>query len=237
MLAIRRGIIESRDTTDLKRGFLSAQPGTAYTHWSIIGLFVLAAIVALAYAQAFFIPVVFAILIALILSPIRRALGGVGISPPFAAALIMTLLCTAGVVTLFLISNSLATLLSDEPQLMNKVRERIDHLTGVLEPVRQAGEQLEAMQQNGAANAPERVVVREEHHRFFLERHAHKRVLFGALFVRFGLQSRAKIRPKNHFWPSFLPLRFPLRFRRPKSGPRSIFEPFWAAQTCLIHCK
>jgi predicted PurR-regulated permease PerM len=162
MLAIRRGIIERRDTTDLKRGFLSAQPGTAYTHWSIIGLFVLAAIVALAYAQAFFIPVVFAILIALILSPIRRALGGVGISPPFAAALIMTLLCTAGVVTLFLISNSLATLLSDEPQLMNKVRERIDHLTGVLEPVRQAGEQLEAMQQNGAANAPERVVVREE---------------------------------------------------------------------------
>lgn len=117
---------------------------------------------ALGYAQAFFIPVVFAVLLALILSPIRRAMGSIGIAPPFAAAIIMTLLCAAGAITLFMISNSLATLLSDEPQLMNKVQERIDDLTGVLEPVRQAGEQLEAMQQNSAANAPERVVIREE---------------------------------------------------------------------------
>lgn len=145
----------------MKKGFLAGQPEAAYTHWAIIGLFVMASIVALSFAQAFFIPVVFAVLLALILSPIRRALGGLGIPAPAASAIIMTVFCLSACVVLFLISSSLATLLSDEPQLMNKVQERIEDLTGVLEPVRQAGEQIEAMQQNAPAG-PERVVIREE---------------------------------------------------------------------------
>ncbi len=144
----------------MKKGFLSVQPEDAYTHWAIIGLFVMAAIGALSFAQAFFIPVVFALLLALILSPIRRFLGTLGIGPGVSAALIMALVCLAGVVVLFLISSSLATIVSDEPQLMNKVQDRIEELTGMLEPMRQAGEQLNEMQ--NSSGGPDRVVVREQ---------------------------------------------------------------------------
>ncbi|MGB3626640.1 MAG: AI-2E family transporter [Henriciella sp.] len=145
----------------MKKGFLSGQPETAYTHWAIIGLFVFASVSALSFAQAFFIPVVFGVLLALILSPIRRALGSLGIGPGIAAAITMTIFCAAAAVLLYMISSSLATIISDDPQLMNKVRDRIEEMSGVLEPMRQAGEQIEAMQQ-ASADAPERVVVREE---------------------------------------------------------------------------
>ncbi|WP_084395646.1 AI-2E family transporter [Henriciella aquimarina] len=144
----------------MKQGFLSARPQTAVTHWAIIGLFVMMAVGALSFAQSFFIPVVFAMLLALILSPIRRFLGQLGIGPGVAAAIIMTVFCAISVTLLFLISSSLSTIVSDEPQLMNKVQERMNELTGVLEPMRQAGEQLEQMQ--NSSEAPERVVVREE---------------------------------------------------------------------------
>ncbi len=144
----------------MKQGFLPVRPEAA-THWAIIGLFVMMAVAALSFAQSFFIPVVFALLLALILSPIRRALGKVGIGPGFAAGIIMIVFCAISAILLFMVSSSLATIVSDEPQLMNKVQERVNEMTGVLEPVRQAGQQLEEMQQS-APEAPERVVVREE---------------------------------------------------------------------------
>lgn len=143
----------------MKKGILAVQPEAA-THWAIIGLFVLTAVGALSFAQAFFIPVVFALLLALIFSPIRRAFGRVGIGPVLSAVIIMILFCAVSSVLLFLISSSLATIISDEPQLMNKVQERVSELTGVLEPMRQAGEQLEQMQ--SSPQAPEQVIVREQ---------------------------------------------------------------------------
>ena len=143
----------------MKKGILAVQPEAA-THWAIIGLFVLTAVGALSFAQAFFIPVVFALLLALIFSPIRRAFGRVGIGPVLSAVIIMILFCAVSAVLLFLISSSLATIISDEPQLMNKVQERVSELTGVLEPMRQAGEQLEQMQ--SSPEAPEQVIVREQ---------------------------------------------------------------------------
>ena len=143
----------------MKRGILAVQPEAA-THWAIVGLFVFAAIGALTFAQAFFIPVVFAVLLALIFSPIRRSLGQLGVGPGLSAAIIMIAFCVISAVLLYLISSSLTAIISDDPQLMNKVQERVGELTGVLEPVRQAGEQLEQMQTS--SDAPERVVVREQ---------------------------------------------------------------------------
>lgn len=144
----------------MKKGLLSGTVEPAYTHWAIIGLFVFATISALSFAQAFFIPVVFALFLALIFSPIRRAMGRLGIGPAAAAAIIMTVFCLAAGVTIYVISNSLATILSDEPQIMSRIETRLKELSGVLEPVREAGKQLEKMQ--APAEGPERVVVREE---------------------------------------------------------------------------
>ena len=150
------------DLTAVKTGFLSGQSPTTYTHWAIIGLFIMASIAALSFAQAFFIPVVFAVLLALILSPIRRVLGAIGLGPVWSAALIMTVVCAAGAVTLYLVSSSLVTIFSDDPEIFEKVQKRIEAMTGVLEPVREAGERIDAMQNTPAGNGPERVVVREE---------------------------------------------------------------------------
>lgn len=144
----------------MKKGFLSGAVEPAYTHWAIIGLFVFATISALSFAQAFFIPVVFALFLALIFSPIRRGLGRLGIGPAAAAAIIMTVFCLAAGITIYIISNSLATILSDEPQIMSRLETRLKELSGVLEPMREAGKQLEKMQ--SPAEGPERVVVREE---------------------------------------------------------------------------
>ena len=142
----------------LKTGILSGKVEPA--SWAIIGLFIFASVGALSFAQAFFIPVVFAVFLALIFSPIRRFLGRLGIGPGFAAAIIMTVFCLAAVTTLYVISNSLATILSDEPQIMNRIQARLQEISGVLEPVREAGKKIEEMQ--GGSEGPERVVIREE---------------------------------------------------------------------------
>jgi len=89
----------------LKSGILSGKVEPA-THWAIIGLFVLMAIGALSFAQSFFIPVVFAVFLALIFSPVRRWLGKAGIGPAFAGAIIMTVFCLAAFTSLSVISKS-----------------------------------------------------------------------------------------------------------------------------------
>ena len=143
----------------MKKGILAVQPEAA-THWAIIGLFVMGLVGALTFAQAFFIPVVFAILLALIFSPIRRTFGRLGIGPVLSSAIIMIVFCAVSLVLLFMISSSLTAIVSDDPQLMNKLEQRVSELTGVLEPMREAGERLEQMQ--ASSDAPERVVVREQ---------------------------------------------------------------------------
>lgn len=50
-------------------------------HWAVIGIFLILALGALSLTKGVFVPIVTALMIALVASPVRRALGKLGIGP------------------------------------------------------------------------------------------------------------------------------------------------------------
>jgi predicted PurR-regulated permease PerM len=110
---------------------------------SITGLFVLAAFYTLYFAKAFFLPIVLAVLLDFLLSPIIRGLRRARIPEPLGAALvIIALLGTAGVAVYGLIgpAREWATTL---PASMREAEDRLRKLRGPVEQVSKTAEQVE----------------------------------------------------------------------------------------------
>lgn len=128
--------------------------------WALLGIFWLMFFGVIVIAQSFFVPLVISIFLALIFSPIRRALGRVGVGPGIAAALILGVLITSIVSATFFLSNTLQSRLDTAPELIPMAIERLNEATRPIEPMIAVGEQLdEAAAEMGGS---ETIVVREE---------------------------------------------------------------------------
>ncbi|MEM1086609.1 MAG: AI-2E family transporter [Pseudomonadota bacterium] len=111
--------------------------------YALIGLFWIAVFGALIFAQTLFIPIAVAILIALVMSPIRRGLNKIGLPSGLAAALIMVGL---GAATFLLGSAAWAAIQmqgTDFDTLIPDALRRLEELTGIIQPVIEASEQID----------------------------------------------------------------------------------------------
>lgn len=111
--------------------------------YAIIGLFWIAVFGALIYAQTLFIPIAVAILIALVMSPIRRGLNKLGLPSGLAATLIMVGL---GAATFLLGSAAWAAIQmqgADFNTIIPDALRRLEELTGIIQPVVEASEQID----------------------------------------------------------------------------------------------
>ncbi|KCZ93873.1 AI-2E family transporter [Hyphomonas johnsonii] len=120
-----------------------APPRGAASGWAIIGIFWIMALSILTIAQGLIVPIVSAMLIALIFSPVRRALARIGVPSGVSAALILfSLLALLGTLGYF-VSGAAQDRLLDAPHMIEDVGDKLKELTGTVQPVMDATEQIE----------------------------------------------------------------------------------------------
>lgn len=130
-----------------------------YSNWAIVGIFWIMGLAVLTIAQSFFIPVLTAALLALIFSPVRRLLGKLNIGPTASAFIILLVLLSTLILSLYSLAGPVKTRLETLPSLLPDAIAKIEALSGVMEPVIQASEQIDDMANN--TGAPSEVVLRE----------------------------------------------------------------------------
>ncbi len=113
--------------------------------WALVGIFLLLVVQAIAYARAFLIPVVFALLLTLVFSPMRRFLGRMGISSGFSALLIVTVLMTALVLALSGLATPFSEWLDNAPEIARQIQQKIGEIRDAAEGVREAAEQVDTI--------------------------------------------------------------------------------------------
>ncbi|SDY11303.1 AI-2E family transporter [Citreimonas salinaria] len=130
--------------------------------WAVVGIFLMLFVAGLAYARAFLMPVVLALLLQLVFSPLRRQMERMGLSAGLSAGIIMATL--VGVLTLG--AASLAVPARDwiarAPDISYELREKIEQIRGTTETVQDAAEQIDEIAEGEDEPGVQRVKVEEE---------------------------------------------------------------------------
>jgi predicted PurR-regulated permease PerM len=111
---------------------------------AITGLFVLAVLYTLYFARAFLLPIVLAVLLDFLLSPIIRALKRLRIPEPLGAALVLLALLGAVGVGVYSLADPARAWVAKAPASIAKVETRLRELRRPVEQVTRTAEQVEA---------------------------------------------------------------------------------------------
>jgi predicted PurR-regulated permease PerM len=130
--------------------------------WAVIGIFLLLLVAGIAYARVFLIPVVFAFLLALVFSPVRRFLERRGGLPSgLSALLIVSALVGVLVAGVLVLAEPVSGWLDNAPEIGRQVEAKVRSLFGPANAVMEAGEQVNEMASGGQNEDVQEVVVRE----------------------------------------------------------------------------
>ncbi len=127
--------------------------GADARHVALVGLFVLATFYTLHLAQDFILPIVLAILLDFLLSPVVRALRKLGLPEPVGAALIVFGLLAVLVVGVYRLSGPASEYIALAPRSIEAVRGKMQAMRGSVEQVAEAAEQVERATQGDAGQA------------------------------------------------------------------------------------
>lgn len=131
--------------------------------WSIIILAALAVLTALAIARVFLVPVILALLLALVFSPLCRWLWRRGIPQALSAAAIVLSLLIGIVAASTTLAVPVSTWIEDAPRITREVERKLRSLTGLAEAVMKASEEVEKATQptSDSGDGPVEVVVQQ----------------------------------------------------------------------------
>ena len=129
--------------------------------WAVVGIFLLLAIAGLAFAREFLLPVVLALLLTLVFSPVRRFLNRWRISSALSAVAIVGMLVGLLVASAMILTEPVSKLIEDAPRIGRELEGKLFSLRGSASAVIEAGEKItELASAPKNAGTPE-VVVRE----------------------------------------------------------------------------
>ncbi len=135
----------------------------------MIGIFVMMAVFALAYAKLFLTPLLMAFLLAFVFSPLRRGMERIGLPSGAAAGLIMGLLVAGLVAITLVVSNPVRQWTEDAPRIGAQLEERIGQIRASFGGDEEGSSLTEVVEQVSEAAAPSpenpevtEVVVRED---------------------------------------------------------------------------
>jgi predicted PurR-regulated permease PerM len=117
--------------------------GADSRHVALVGLFVLAVLYTLHFAREFILPIVLAILLDFLLSPVVRTLRKRGITEPLGAALVMLGLLSAVVFGIYRLSGPASEYIAMAPSSIETVQRKLKSMRGSVEQVTKAAEQVE----------------------------------------------------------------------------------------------
>jgi predicted PurR-regulated permease PerM len=126
---------------------------------AITGLFVLAVFYTLYFARAFLFPIVLAVLLDFLLSPIIRILKRARIPEPAGAALVILALLGALGIAGYGLADPARAWVAKAPQSISRVQGRLNDLRKPVEQVTRTAEQVEAATEV-AKGGPQEVVIR-----------------------------------------------------------------------------
>ena len=126
---------------------------------AITGLFVLAVLYTLYFARAFLLPIILAILLDFLLTPIVRALKRVRIPEPVGAALVLLVLLGAVGAGAYSLAEPAQVWMAKAPQSLARVQSRLRDLRRPVEQVTRTADQVEAATEV-SKSGPQEVVVR-----------------------------------------------------------------------------
>jgi predicted PurR-regulated permease PerM len=129
-------------------------------HISLVGLFVLAVLYTLHLAQAFILPIVLAILLDFLLSPVVRALRKLRIPEPLGAAIVVLGLLGVLGTGLWYLSGPASEWLARAPQSMATVERKLEDLRRPVERVTEAAQQVEEATTVEEEGGPQQVELR-----------------------------------------------------------------------------
>ena len=130
------------------------------TSIATVGLFVLALFYTLRLGRAFFMPVVFAIILDFLLKPVVRGLQRLRIPMALGSALVLGGLLAALFYSVMALSTPAAAWLQRAPRSLSQVEKKIRELR---KPVEQVSETAERLAQIATADAETQVAVRQDH--------------------------------------------------------------------------
>ncbi|WP_169833479.1 AI-2E family transporter [Methylobrevis pamukkalensis] len=147
--------VPEADRLSLPEPFFSLEARVAQ-----VGIFVIMFAAALYIARDFAMPVTFAFLLALVLSPIVRRMRRIGIPEVLsAAALVVLFLATLGTMVWFL-ADPVQRWIADAPQFAAEFRDKLTLFRGPVDQVLEASKRIEESATAGVP-APQRVVVEQ----------------------------------------------------------------------------
>jgi predicted PurR-regulated permease PerM len=140
----------------------ASDEASAVPRWAVIGIFLMLFVAGLAYARAFLMPVVLAVLLQLVFSPIRRQLERLGIPSGIAAALIVGALVVGLLGGVASLAVPASTWVERAPTIGWELRSKLGELQGVTDGMQRAVRQIEEIAAGGDDPAVQRVKVENE---------------------------------------------------------------------------
>lgn len=129
-------------------------------HVALVGLFVLAVLYTLRFAQAFILPIVLAILLDFLLSPIVRTLRRRGIPEPIGGGIVMLGLIGTLIVGAWYLSGPAAEWIARAPESAATVQRKLHSMRGSVEQVTRAAEQVERATEVTASDGTREVEIK-----------------------------------------------------------------------------
>lgn len=114
-------------------------------NWAVTGIFLILAFGAVSIAQGLFIPLITALMLALVFSPVRRTLGKMGIGPGLAATLIFITGLSVLAAIAYASAGAVESRLTNAPQLMERAELKVRELLGSVQPMLDATEKITKM--------------------------------------------------------------------------------------------
>jgi predicted PurR-regulated permease PerM len=130
---------------------------------ALIGLFIIALFAVFYVARAFVVPIVLAVQLALVLSPVVRALRRLGLPGPVGAALVLLGLLAAVGAGFYLLAGPTGTWMEKVPESFRMVEYKIRDVRKPVEVVRRAADEMRKIAAIDAADNPAPVVEVKNH--------------------------------------------------------------------------
>lgn len=127
--------------------------------WAVIGIFLLLLVAGFAYARAFLMPTVLALLLALVFSPPRRALERLGVGSGIAALVITGALLAGTVAAVLALATPVSEWTEDAQIIGRQIEWKLRDLRGLAAQVQDAAKQVEEIADAAAGEDVQRVVV------------------------------------------------------------------------------
>jgi len=153
---------EERPRPNLKRLREILQGSLGIHSFSLTGLFVLAAFYTLYLARSFFLPIILALLLSLLLNPVVRGLKRLHIPEGLGAALIVLGLLGVLGLGVYELATPAYDWMQQAPQSLRKIEARLRQLKKPVQTVSKATEQVEKITKVAAGQEPAKVTVTGE---------------------------------------------------------------------------